>query len=40
MHRKPESELFPVDYELQITVRSLRKVSREEKETMVNERIH
>ena len=39
MHRKPESELFPVDSELERTLRSLRKVSRVEKATMENERV-
>ena len=28
MHRKPESDLFPVDTELERTLRSLRKVNR------------
>ena len=40
MHRKQESDLLPVDSELERTLRSLRKVSREEKETMANERIY
>ena len=39
MHKKPKSNLFPVDTELERTLRSLRKVSREEKATMENERI-
>ena len=39
MHRKPESDLFPVDTELERTPRSLRKVSRAEKSTMEDERI-
>ena len=39
MHRKPESYLFPVDSELEITLRRLRKVSRAKKATMVDERI-
>ena len=39
MHRKLESDLFPVDYELERTMWSLRKVSRVEKETMADERI-
>ena len=39
MHRKPESDLFPVDYELERTLRSLRKVSRGKKATMADERI-
>ena len=40
MHRKPELNLFPVDSELERTLRSLRKVSRAEKETMADERIY
>ena len=40
MHRKRESDLFPVDSELERTLRSLRKVSRTEKETMADERIN
>ena len=32
MHRKPESHLFPVDTELERTLRSLRNVSRVEKQ--------
>ena len=39
MHRKLESDLLLVDSELERTLRSLRKVSRAEKETMVDERI-
>ena len=39
MHRKPNSDLFPVDNELERTLRSLRKVSRVEKATMADERI-
>ena len=39
MHRKPDSDLFPVDTELERTLRSLRKVSRAEKATMADERI-
>ena len=39
MHRKPESDMLPVDFELERTLRSLRKVSRAEKTTMVDERI-
>ena len=39
MHRKPESDLFPVDTELERTLRSLRKVSRTEKATMEDKRI-
>ena len=39
MHRKLELDLLPVDSELEITLRSLRKVSRVEKETMADERI-
>ena len=39
MHRKPESDLFSIDTELESTLRSLRKVSRAEKETMADKRI-
>ena len=39
MHKKPKSDLFPVDSELERTLRSLRKVSRAEKATMADERI-
>ena len=39
MHKKPESDLFPVDSDLERTLRSLRKVSRAEKATMADERI-
>ena len=39
MHRKPELDLLPVDFELERTLRSLRKVSRAEKATMADERI-
>ena len=39
MHRKPGSDVFLVDTELERTLRSLRKVSRVEKATMADERI-
>ena len=39
MHRKPKSDLFPIDSELERTLRSLRKVSRAKKATMADERI-
>ena len=39
MHRKLESDMLPVDFELERTLRSLRKVSRAEKATMADERI-
>ena len=39
MHHKLKSNLLPVDSELERTLRSLRKVSRAEKETMEDERI-
>ena len=39
MHRKPKSDLLPVDSELERTLRSLRKVNRAEKATMEDERI-
>ena len=34
MHRKPDSNLFPVDTELKRTLRSLRKVNKGEKAIM------
>ena len=37
MHRKPKSDLLPLDSELERTLRSLRKVSRAEKATMEDE---
>ena len=39
MLRKPESDLLPVDSELERTLRSLRKLSRAEKTTMADEKI-
>ena len=39
MHRKPDSDMFPVYIELERTLRSLMKVSRVKKETMADERI-
>ena len=39
MHRKPDSNPFPVDTELERTLRSLRKVSRAKKATIADERI-
>ena len=39
MHRKLDSDIFSVDSKLERTLRSLRKVSRAEKETMADERI-
>ena len=39
MHRKPKSDLLPVDSELERTLGGLRKVSRAEKGTMADERI-
>ena len=39
MHRNPESDLLPVYSELERILRSLRKESRAEKATMVDERI-
>ena len=39
MHRKPELDMFPVDSELERTLRRLRKVSRAEKATMADKRI-
>ena len=39
MHKKPNLDLFPIDTELERTLRSLRKFSRVEKATMADERI-
>ena len=39
MHRKLESDLLPIQSELERTLRSLRKVSRVEKTTMEDERL-
>ena len=39
MHMKPKSDLLSIDFELERTLRSLRKVSRAEKATMPDERI-
>ena len=39
MHRKPESDLLPIDSKLERKLRSLRKVSKVEKATMAYERI-
>ena len=39
MHRNPKSDMFPVDSELERTLRSLRKVSKAEKATIADERI-
>ena len=38
MHRKPEAELLPLDTELEITLRNLRKVKSVESTTMVEQR--
>ena len=35
MHRKPESELLPVDIEIERTLRNLKKVKATEKSVMV-----
>ena len=39
MHRKPESDLFSLDTELEITLRNLRVVKRAGEATMEDERI-
>ena len=39
MNRNPKSYLFPLDSELERTLRSLRKVSRAKKATMADKRI-
>ena len=38
MHRKPNSDMFPLDIELERTLRSLRKVRSAETAVMVDER--
>ena len=37
MHKKPKSYLLPLDFELERTLRSLRKVSRAKEATMADE---
>ena len=39
MHRKPESDLFPLDTELERTMRNLRKVRSAETTIMAEERM-
>ena len=39
MHRKPESDLFPLDTELERTLRNLRKVRSAETIVMADERL-
>ena len=39
MHRKPESDMFPLDIELERTLRSLRKVRSAETTIMAEERM-
>ena len=39
MHRKPESDMFPLDTELERTLRNLRKVRSVETTIMVDERM-
>ena len=39
MHRKPESDLFPLDTELERTLRNLRKVKSAETTIMTDERM-
>ena len=38
MHRKPEANLLPLDIEIEITLRNLRKVTSSESTSMVNQR--
>ena len=38
MHRKPESDMFPLDTELERTLRNLRKVKSAETKIMADER--
>ena len=37
MHRKPEAELLPLDIELEMTLRNLKKVRSVESEVMVKQ---
>ena len=39
MHKKPESDLFPLDIELERTLRNLRKVRSAETKIMADERM-
>ena len=39
MHRKPESDMFPLDTELERTLRNLRKVRSAETEIMADKRM-
>ena len=39
MHRKPESDLFPLDIELERSLRDLRKVRNAETTNMADERM-
>ena len=39
MHRKPESDMFPLDTELERTLRNLRKVRSAKTTIMVEERM-
>ena len=39
MHRKPESDLLPLDTELERTLKNLRKVRSAETATMADERM-
>ena len=39
MHRKPDSDLFPLDTKLERTLRNLRKVRSAETTIMENERM-
>ena len=39
MHRKPKSDLFPLDTELERTLRNLRKVRSAETASMTDERM-
>ena len=39
MHRKPESDLFPLDTELERTLRNLRNIKKEETVIIADERM-
>ena len=39
MHRKPKSDMFPLDFELERTLRNLKKVKSAETTIMAEERM-
>ena len=38
MHRKPEADLLPLDTEIEITLKNLRKITSVESRSMANQR--